>query len=111
MGRELIEGLPFSHGPVPGDLSPEMRVLLINGDKLNVPCALPTQLTDIIQSSEPSAYRRAFLSVCVFSRFILKDLDHFMTSLYRSIMVQDGTAASSGMKHNIWSVGSPGRKS
>lgn len=62
----MIEGLHLSHGPVPGDLSSEMLVLLINSDKLNaVPCALPTQLTDVTQSSEPSAYSRAF-SVCLF---------------------------------------------
>lgn len=60
----MIEDLHFSHGPVPGDLSPEIPVLLINSDTLNVvPCALPTQLSDIILTYEPSAYVRAF---CLF---------------------------------------------
>lgn len=57
----MIEDLHFSHGPVPGDLSPKIPVLLINNDKPNVvPCALPTQLSDIILTSELSAYTRAF---------------------------------------------------
>jgi len=61
----MIEDLHFSHGPVPADLPPENPVLLINSDKLNiVPCALPIQLADMILTSEPSAYTRAFF--CLF---------------------------------------------
>lgn len=74
MGGQMIEDSPFSHGPVPRDLSPQIPVLLINSDKINVvPCALPTQLWDIILTSEPSAYTRAFLCVCVYMCVSLAD--------------------------------------
>lgn len=57
----MTEDSHFSHGLVPGDLQPKIiQVLFINSNNLNVPCALPTQLSDILLTSEPSAYARGF---------------------------------------------------
>lgn len=80
----MTEDSHFCHGLVPGDLQLEIiQVLFINSNNLKVPYALPTQLSDILLTSEPSTYTRALFGLFC-SRFILKDLDHFMTSLYTS---------------------------
>lgn len=81
-------------------------MLLINSDNLNVPYALPTQLSDTILTSETSAYARAFFGLFC-NRFILKDLDHFMTSLYTSLMAHQQISGSSGAKHHVYFSAAP----